>query len=178
MHGFELACLASLRCSQHYTAYQPFNLDGRYILTPSSDGAVSFAKTIPRAFSQENIPAGVLHLYRSEEGKANSDILKYTIAAVSAAPVQTLHCIHKILRATEHAQHTDRVAGPFAYLPVLPQGPFANQQSSQPKECQGLNTFAFPHCLLHGSSHWRFTQVRPESPPERMKSFPAVISVR
>ncbi|CDJ57192.1 hypothetical protein, conserved [Eimeria maxima] len=86
VHGFELACLASLRCSQHYTAYQPFNLDGRYILTPSSDGAVSFAKTIPRAFSQENIPAGVLHLYRSEEGKANSDILKYTIAAVSAAP--------------------------------------------------------------------------------------------
>lgn len=73
-------------------------------------------------------------------------------------------------------QHEDDVPGPFAYLPMSSFG-FPPYQRNAPPECQNVDEFPFPYCLLHGVSHWRFTEVRPNSSRHKTKYFPAIVSV-
>lgn len=86
VHGFELSCLSSLRCSQQYIAHEPYNLDGGYHLTSRLGGSLSFEKIIPTIDPLDR-SSNMLYLYKSEEGKTASEILKSSHVAVSAIPV-------------------------------------------------------------------------------------------
>ncbi|CDJ62430.1 hypothetical protein, conserved [Eimeria necatrix] len=69
-----------------YIAHEPYNLDGGYHLTSRLGGSLSFEKIIPTIDPLDR-SSNMLYLYKSEEGKTASEILKSSHVAVSAIPV-------------------------------------------------------------------------------------------
>ncbi|XP_026191695.1 uncharacterized protein LOC34623855 [Cyclospora cayetanensis] len=89
VHGFELSCLSSLKCTQHFTLRQPYNLDGDYTVVSSSGGVLEFEKKVSNDSLQPIASSWKLYLYQPASHPDVKGPLKSAVVACSPLPVRS-----------------------------------------------------------------------------------------